>query len=697
MKGIRLELNVATYNPACFAEITNKRKPKGKKQARTMRLKAIRAQLQEMGIVIAGFQEMRGKEGKYTEDGYLHVTTGGHNNNHGVGFLLNLVRPYAVTKGREFRLQEQHVRVTHSEPTRMVIKLRAPHLEMTLMVAHAPQSGVATALRKEWWAETDVLAHRWTPDLMFCDANGRVKSNGSDETAVGDKGYNSQCEDSNGAMLRDLAVVNGLSIMNTLRAKPGDYILAGEELSAHMTDTWVDHDFDHGLRKDDHFPLIAAIEATYLPDAPTATQRYKLDPQKLQDPERVEQYRRAVAALRPPDWRTDVNEQYRKTIGEVNEIARKWFAKEIVSPIQPYISRETMRLIRLRRHSLRAVRQWRVGGAEAFDNLCKHLPRQHEFYIQQGDLWAEEGQALLLAVQLLDSGGATVAETGKLVQAFLHNTKPMVREMLVGDRMRHIDAMGTKLAETAETKDALSEWNLVRRVLRYTGRPAKKSSGHHLPLRKDKNGVTIRTNEELAEEQLPHFGKIEDAVLLDNISCMAAVYNERVNDSASRAELSLNDVPSRYEVEQIFRRAEGGKAPGPDALAGELLSMAPCELARVLHPLYTKICLQGQEPLAFKHGHLAELAKGVGNMTASDSYRSILLVNTVAKCYFKFILSRFGEMLEALLPRTAKCGDDQGEALLWARTRFGPSWATPRPPTRAASSCSSTSSRRSKD
>ncbi len=410
-----------------------------------MRLKAIRAQLQEMGIVITGFQEMRGKEGKHTEDGYLHVTSGGHNNNHGVGFLLNLVRPYATTKGRELRQQERHVRVTHSEPTRMILKLRAPHLEMTLTVAHAPQSGLAAAFRKEWWEETDKLVQRWTPDLMFCDANGRVKYNGADETTVGDRGYDRQCEDSNGAMLRELAVVNGLSIMNTLRAKPGDYtyvssagehsridyILAGEEWSAHVTDTWVDHDFDHGLRKDDHFPLIAAMEATYLPDPPAAFQGYKLDPQKLQDPERVEQCRRAVAALQPPTWQTDVNDQYRQTISEVNEVARKLFAKDIISPIQPYISRATMRLIRLRRYGLSAVRRWRAGSADAFDNLCKHLPRQHEFYVQQGDSWQEDGEALLLAVQLLSAGATTVAETDRTVQAFLSATKAIVRDMLV--------------------------------------------------------------------------------------------------------------------------------------------------------------------------------------------------------------------------------------------------------------------------
>ena len=167
LKGVRLELNVTTYNPACFAEITNERRPKGKRQARAMRLQAVRAQLHELGVVLAGFQEMRGRAGKYTEDGCLHVTSGGRNNNHGVGFLINLVRPYATTGTRELRLQERHVRVTHSESTRMIIKIRAPHLDMILLVAHAPQSGVATAVRKEWWGGNRQTGAEVGPGLDF--------------------------------------------------------------------------------------------------------------------------------------------------------------------------------------------------------------------------------------------------------------------------------------------------------------------------------------------------------------------------------------------------------------------------------------------------------------------------------------------------------------------------------------------------
>ncbi len=502
---------------------------------------------------------------------------------------------------------------------------------------------------------TDKLVQRWTPDLSVCDAHGRVKHKGADDTTVGDRGYDRQCEDSNGAMLRDLATVNGLCITNTVLAAEEDYtfisscgersridyILASEEWSAHVTGTWVDHDFDHGLRKDDHFPLIASITAAYLPDPRKRTQGFKLDPQKLRDEELLASFRAELAALRPPQWEMDVNDQYRVTVGEVSEIARKHFAKDLLSPIQPYISRHTMRLIRLRRYALSALRQWRCGRAEAFDNLCVYLPGQHAFYVQQGDIRMVEGQNLLLAVQLLDAGDATVTETGRRVHDFVQRTKAMVRERLAADRAHHIDTMGARLAETVEAKDSQAEWSLVKKVLRYTGRPPKKFSGDHLPLRRDERGEIIQSKEELAEEQLQHFGRIEDAVLLSDITSMARVYNDRGNDSTKYAALSLEDVPSRYELEQTFRKMQQGKAPGPDGLAGELFSRARTGA----------YCWPILSPSATSSSSDAEWAR----------------------CW-------------TCCSETARLVGGQGAVRPWAPTRSGPSSTTPGPLARAASS-----------
>ena len=91
--------------------------------------------------------------------------------------------------------------------------------------------------------------------------------------------------------------------------------------------------------------------------------------------------------------------------------------------------------------------------------------------------------------------------------------------------------MGEQLTDATALHDSTREWNYVRRVLRYTGRPAKRCTGDHLPIRRDGQGKVIETPQELAEKRLRHFGAIEDAIVLDSMTDLIRIYGRRANDN----------------------------------------------------------------------------------------------------------------------------------------------------------------------
>eukprot|EP00959_Pyramimonas_sp_CCMP1952_P117434 2454814-Pyramimonas_sp.AAC.1 len=79
---------------------------------------------------------------------------------------------------------------------------------------------------------------------------------------------------------------------------------------------------------------------------------------------------------------------------QVKDAARRCFARDIFTPAQPYITRDTMRLIKLRRYVLQGLRKFRREESEPFQNICKFLPAQYQFVSQESDPWHEEAEKL---------------------------------------------------------------------------------------------------------------------------------------------------------------------------------------------------------------------------------------------------------------------------------------------------------------
>jgi hypothetical protein len=68
------------------------------------------------------------------------------------------------------------------------------------------------------------------------------------------------------------------------------------------------------------------------------------------------QNQQVLATCPLDDWTTDSNAQLANATEHINKHARNFFQSDSFTPLQPYVSRTTIRLIRLRRFVLRTLR-----------------------------------------------------------------------------------------------------------------------------------------------------------------------------------------------------------------------------------------------------------------------------------------------------------------------------------------------------
>ena len=107
--------------------------------------------------------------------------------------------------------------------------------------------------------------------------------------------------------------------------------------------------------------------------------------------------------------------------------------------------------------------------------------------------------------------------------------------------------------------------------------------------------------------------------------------------SANAVAIDPGLVPSISEVTTRMAKL-GPKGLGESLIAGELFAAAPSQLARLYHPLYTKI-LNCLPPATFSGGRLLDLPKLGAAHTLASGYRDITVCNAESKPLLSFIRS----------------------------------------------------------
>ena len=105
----------------------------------------IRRQVRELGINLLGVQGARTAAGARIVDGYVVLAPGAGRGTLGCELWADTAKPYASADGKEYFFRQSDFVAIYSSPRVLVVRVTAKCLQCTLVLAHAPHSGVDVA------------------------------------------------------------------------------------------------------------------------------------------------------------------------------------------------------------------------------------------------------------------------------------------------------------------------------------------------------------------------------------------------------------------------------------------------------------------------------------------------------------------------------------------------------------------------
>ncbi|CAK0788493.1 unnamed protein product, partial [Prorocentrum cordatum] len=154
------------------------------------------------------------------------------------------------------------------------------------------------------------------------------------------------------------------------------------------------------------------------------------------------------------------------------------------------------------------------------------------------------------------------------------------------DRSAFLSRLALTASSASAANDAAAQWKAYRDLLRYGGRKARFPTGK--PMRLDKDGEVVHNSQDMADQELNHFAKIQAGKIV-SADDLAHKYNQDSKTRPFDGTLDLSMVMPLYVCQAQFAAAKAGTQEGPDGLTNAALRAAPAEAATLLHPLFTKV------------------------------------------------------------------------------------------------------------
>ena len=162
-----------------------------------------------------------------------------------------------------------------------------------------------------------------------------------------------------------------------------------------------------------------------------------------------------------------------------------------------------------------------------------------------------------------------------------------------------------------------------------------------LPRAKNKRKSNIRCPGPSVEQQATHFCHLEAGCETDYARLLAQCHAYQQQQLVEQPlELSLQQMPSRLDVENTLQRLSAHKAPGIDGISPGCLRTAGPDISESLLQLIMKMWLLGAEPIQFKGGLLCPIAKKSQSREVANM-RGIMIIDVVGKLAHSLLRQRF--------------------------------------------------------
>ena len=593
------------------------------------RQEALMAECHDAGLMRGvGIQESRSRLEGHVLTTHYHVLAAPVTTRGVGGTQLWVARQWPTDHGT-VTISSTDIRILHSSSQRIAVKIASAAVRLVAIVLHAPSGQDPHALDAWWIATSNAIPSslRSWDWIVLADANSRVGSITSD--AIGPAG--AQDENEAGSSFHAWLLQHGLLLPQTFE----------EHHPSDVHDTWV-----HGtgaearldyvavsmnLRRSQMRTTIGEIDlALHRTDHRMVSLTLPAQTSLLHAPQEISQPR--------PTWSQNVHSH----AGEL----QAWIASTL--PDRPrrrtfktHLTEDTWTLISVKKFHYNRLRQvrhaTRIGLLRALFQAWRDPQQAH----------------------------ATVAPWLRLCdrQLAIHSAQYSLARRRVTSAVRHDDAsfyanLAAQHGGVEADEGITGLWRSLKPLL---------------PRQQAKRRSNIRCRGPGHAELAQHYCGLEGGIVTTYPQLLQDCHARQASASSeSPLTISLQELPSRQDMELVFQRCKNGKAPGLDRIPIEHLRTMLAQHGHLFYELYIKAWILAAEPTQFKGGFIVSIAKKSGILQA-PAMRGIMLLDTLGKVYHALVRK---SLMKWAGPRrhTSQFGGYQGQQCAFASLMLRSYW-----------------------
>ena len=574
-------------------------------------------QFQQEKVHCIGLQETRSYSSGHQFFGSFHALSAPAAR--GVGGIQFWIQNALPTTMGTLHIRPSDLRILSATSQRLIVYLKHEAIRLIFIVAHAPSDGDPLQFERYWKTTSEAIpnAYRHWKQIYLVDANARLGSIESEYVSS----FGGEDENTAGSLFHQWLTTHSLFAPQTFaqhhsgqhatwtHANGGhkarlDYVLVDASLYSAAIRTWVSSQIDLSLERADHDCVCADIPLTLWP--PSLSRRNVSQPKHVPSPEL------------PPvvPWSLDVHTHAAQVQTWLSSLTP---TASTAVPRKQHLSPDTWSFVQKKKYRFKRYTQCRR-------ELDKHV---------------------LLAV----------------FQAWRGSDDPAVGYSSSSEWKRLCDhslafhsAMASRYARKVTHGVRADDKQFYNNLAQHHGTVAAdeglpsfwKTIKHLLPKARKKQRSNIRCIGPEMSELCDHYNNLEAGSSCDYQTLLARCFErqKRALDDAP-LQMSLEDLPSRQDVEQIGHRQKRGRAPGIDGVTSDVIHQVLPTASDVLSMLYIKAWILGAEPAQFKGGLMHSIAKKSGSTTASGM-RGIVLLDSTGKLYHGILRRKMIQSIPAL-------------------------------------------------
>ena len=526
-------------------------------------------------------------------------------------------------------------------PRRLLTRIDAEHFHGLILVAHAPQSGIAFHERKAWWEETERLVaalKQEEPLFVLLDANASPGQD--DHPAVLGVG----CSPSSGTqLLQHFLVAFDLCLPSTSEWHVGDRKTwtSPDGVSSHQIDfvavphqfleccTWSEtlDNFDLATVGFDHTAVGLEMQWSHWNYKQSATAKQS---SVAYDRTKIGQacFFEDIVTHEAVPWSTDVERHVQDLNDLLHGHLKSKCGRSKMPFKKPFVTRDIWE-----------IRNAKLAHRRQLKSVQKLLRREALARIFLA--WKEDqADALTLSFNFgctLLSGGLKHA-VGLICRS---------RQLKCALKKAKQQVLADKFAQFTPDVSASFVLHTLKPFVGSSN--ALKRGPKPLPFVYDDTGQPCEGPQEALRRWIEFFMHMEGGFRASAQAQRDRWIANMAKSSVQHDDIPIAEVPSLIDLETAMRRIKPGKATGPDLLPAELFHFHAAAVAKQSYALFLKTAVQAQEPLVHKGGWLMPLWKGKGDQALCTSYRSILISAHMAKAFHRSLRTRNASIYESFM------------------------------------------------